>query len=445
MVHQLFRLSASCPVLLAAALALAVPRTPSAQGSGAAPPQIPLREGLTIVTAVGDPRGDFESIKRITRIDAERVRVEYSADLPPVDDADPLSQLLGGGCRDKNSDPKKRVHGSGTRIVIRKDLESARQYHPYFEVCTGQTHEYAGTTALGVSTTLLRELKTTGQTKISVASQGLGGALGNLIGSLLGAAGGGGAAKAGDEDLDFDTGTITRVEREPVKLKVIVNDQPVELPAIHARGRIGDDASEFWFLDDPANPLSLKWSMGDGKHLQAVKISFPPPPVTAPAPAPVPAPKPAPAPAASPAPPAPAPTPTPAPASAAASTDAAARIERELNDEGRAVVYGIYFDFASDRLKPESQPVLADIAKVMKQHPAWSLSVEGHTDNIGGDPYNLDLSKRRAAAVKQALVGDYQIEAKRLDTSGYGASRPKDTNATIEGRARNRRVELVKR
>ena len=412
--------------VVAVTLAVAAPHTPSAQGTP--PPQIPLREGLTVVTAVGDQRGDFESIKRITHMDADRLRIEYSADLPPVNDADPLSQLLGGGCRDKNSDPKKSVHGTGTRIVVRKDLENARQYHPWFEVCSGQAHEYAGTTAIGVSGGLLKELEASGQTKLSVASMGLAGALGNLLGSFLNAAGGGKAKGIDTSDLDFDTGTITRVEREPVKFKVIVNDQPVELPAIHARGRIGDDAVEFWFLDDPANPLSLKWSMGDDKHLQAVKISFPPPAPTTSS-------------HTSAAGPGPRPVSAPVPATA----DTAARIEHELNDEGRAVVYGIYFDFASDRLKPESQPVLADIAKVMKQHPTWSLAVEGHTDNIGGDPYNLDLSKRRAAAVKQALVTDYQIETGRLDPSGYGASRPKDTNSTIEGRARNRRVELVKR
>jgi outer membrane protein OmpA-like peptidoglycan-associated protein len=437
MADRLIRCPSSPTLLLTAVLAVAATRVPQAQRSAAAQPQIPLREGLTVVTAVGDARGDFESIKRIVRMDADRLRIEYSADLPPVDESDPLSQLLGAGCRDKNSDPKKKVHGTGTRIVVRKDLNSAREYHPWFEVCSGQVHEFEGTTALGVSAAVLTELKTSGQVKISIAGSGLGGALGNLLGSLLGAAAGGGAKRADVSDVDFDTGTITRVERDPVRFKIIVNDEPVELPAVHARGRIGDDAAEFWFLDDPANPLSLKWSMGDQKHLQAVKISFPPA-TAAPAPAaPKPAPAPAPTPAAAPPPRSPAPTAAPA--------DTATRIERQLNDEGRAIVYGIYFDFASERLKPESQPVLTDIAKVLKQHPTWALAVEGHTDNIGGDAYNLDLSKRRAAAVKQALVADYQIDAKRLDPSGYGASRPKDTNSTLEGRARNRRVELVKR
>ena len=78
------------------------------------------------------------------------------------------------------------------------------------------------------------------------------------------------------------------------------------------------------------------------------------------------------------------------------------------------------------------------------KNPAWKLSVEGHTDNVGGDAYNLDLSNRRAAAVKQALVERLQVAADRLTTTGFGASRPRETNDTLEGRARNRRVELVR-
>ena len=104
----------------------------------------------------------------------------------------------------------------------------------------------------------------------------------------------------------------------------------------------------------------------------------------------------------------------------------------------------IYFDFNKATLKPESAPVLKEIADAMTHNPDWKLTVEGHTDNIGGDTYNLDLSKRRAASVKQALVSRYNIAPDRLLTGGYGASRPVETNDTLEGRARNRRVELVR-
>jgi outer membrane protein OmpA-like peptidoglycan-associated protein len=108
------------------------------------------------------------------------------------------------------------------------------------------------------------------------------------------------------------------------------------------------------------------------------------------------------------------------------------------------VVYGIYFDSGSDRIRDESNAVLEDIAKMLRQNAGWSLAVEGHTDNLGGDAYNVDLAKRRAAAVKQALVAHYKVDAKRLHPTGFGASKPKDTNDTVEGRAHNRRVELVR-
>ena len=119
-------------------------------------------------------------------------------------------------------------------------------------------------------------------------------------------------------------------------------------------------------------------------------------------------------------------------------------VEKQLIEDKRAVTYGIYFDFNKDTLKPESGPVLKEIADAMTHNPDWKLTVEGHTDNIGGDVYNLDLSKRRAAAVKEALVSQYNIAPDRLLTNGFGASRPVAPNDTLEGRARNRRVELVR-
>jgi outer membrane protein OmpA-like peptidoglycan-associated protein len=119
-------------------------------------------------------------------------------------------------------------------------------------------------------------------------------------------------------------------------------------------------------------------------------------------------------------------------------------LEKQLIKDKRAVTYGIYFDFNRDTLKPESEPVLKEIAQAMTDNPDWNLTVEGHTDNIGGDSYNLELSRRRAASVKQALVSHYTIAPERLLTGGFGASRPVETNDTLEGRARNRRVELVR-
>jgi outer membrane protein OmpA-like peptidoglycan-associated protein len=102
----------------------------------------------------------------------------------------------------------------------------------------------------------------------------------------------------------------------------------------------------------------------------------------------------------------------------------------------------IYFDFDRDTLRPESGPVLKEIADDLANHPDWQLSIGGHTDNIGPEGYNLDLSRRRAAAVKRALVDEYHIDSERLTTEGFGASRPKESNETRKGRAHNRRVQL---
>ena len=115
-----------------------------------------------------------------------------------------------------------------------------------------------------------------------------------------------------------------------------------------------------------------------------------------------------------------------------------------LAEEGRVSTHGILFDVGSDQLRPESTPTLKQIGDMLTQHPALKLTIEGHTDNVGGDAANQALSERRAAAVKQYLVSTYLIDAGRLATKGFGASKPVSPNATAEGRQNNRRVELVK-
>jgi outer membrane protein OmpA-like peptidoglycan-associated protein len=117
-------------------------------------------------------------------------------------------------------------------------------------------------------------------------------------------------------------------------------------------------------------------------------------------------------------------------------------MEQALAAKKPVEVYGIYFDFDSATIKPESEEVLQQIAGILRKNPDWKLNVSGHTDNIGDNSFNLGLSQRRAAAVKDALVTRYKIAPDRLATSGYGASQPIESNKTLEGRARNRRVEL---
>lgn len=121
---------------------------------------------------------------------------------------------------------------------------------------------------------------------------------------------------------------------------------------------------------------------------------------------------------------------------------------RELYDalatEGRVVARGILFDIGSDRLRPESTPVLTEIGEALRAHPDLSLRIEGHTDSVGDPDMNQTLSEARAAAVRRYLVDRYAVDAARLEAVGLGETRPVDTNESPEGRQNNRRVELAR-
>jgi OOP family OmpA-OmpF porin len=115
----------------------------------------------------------------------------------------------------------------------------------------------------------------------------------------------------------------------------------------------------------------------------------------------------------------------------------------DLSKVGHASIYGIYFDTAKSVIKPESKQAIAEIGKLLNAQPALKLHVVGHTDNVGGLPSNMTLSKQRAEAVVNALVNDHRIAAARLIPNGVGPLAPVASNAAEDGRAKNRRVELV--
>ena len=116
----------------------------------------------------------------------------------------------------------------------------------------------------------------------------------------------------------------------------------------------------------------------------------------------------------------------------------------KLITEGKLVTRGILFDSGSDKIKPESYGTLKDIATVLTENPDVKVQIVGHTDSDGEDATNLELSKKRAAAVKEALTKEFQIDASRMQTDGKGESQPTDKNDTSVGKANNRRVEFVK-
>jgi outer membrane protein OmpA-like peptidoglycan-associated protein len=205
-------------------------------------------------------------------------------------------------------------------------------------------------------------------------------------------------------------GTMKRVEPGTIPFAVLVNNHAVALPAIHLRGVLGYKGerydSDMQVYADPAFPLVLAHTVprgangGHGGGGRVVSISYP-------------------------------------------DSDASKRMEDDLAAKRPVEVYDIYFDYNSAEIKPASDSVLQELGAIMRRHPDWKLSVTGHTDSIGGTGSgNRVLSERRAAAVKEALSSRYGVAADRLDIGGAGDSQPLATNATLEGRARNRRVEL---
>ena len=123
----------------------------------------------------------------------------------------------------------------------------------------------------------------------------------------------------------------------------------------------------------------------------------------------------------------------------------ATQMHSALTDQGRVSLYGIHFDFDKDTIQPESKPTLDEIGALLKSDRSLRLTVIGHTDSKGGRDYNLDLSRRRADNVVNALVNDYGIDPARLNPRGAGSSEPLAANDTDANRALNRRVELVRK
>jgi outer membrane protein OmpA-like peptidoglycan-associated protein len=340
--------------------------------------RIPLQPGTVVTTAWGIKNGDVET--RDTVAASQPTSLTFSADAPAYKDD------LGHDWKGSNS----------RHTVCNNDFATADTYATV--TGTNMPEIVHGLTRLRLSDKSFNELKSAGKTDLiywDVISNG-------------------DAVKPTHEG-----GLLTRVEPQDIPYPMIVNDQRVNLPVIHLAGvmdSVGKDptpkkdrpyhsAADMYVIDDPLDPLVLMFKLKDPKlhdgkfRVEVTKIDYPVPhPVNL--------------------------------------------VEKQLAEQKRAVTWGIYFDFNKDTIKPESAPVLKQIVQAMTDNPEWKLTVEGNTDNIGGDAYNLDLSKRRAAAVKEALVTQYHIAPDRLSTNGFGASHPIDTNETLEGRARNRRVEL---
>lgn len=271
---------------------------------------------------------------------------------------------------------------SVVRRVPAEDQRTARRMRIHFH--TGDAEQFTGTVP-GFSAAMVNDLRSTGRTRITFLD----------IGSIFG-------MSMIRREL---SGTIVRVDANPTTLPMLVNGRRTRLQVIHAAGRLSDasgsEAVEFHVLDDPTNPIVLR-SGGPGFSASVVKIEYPQP------------------------------------------TGSSQTLEQQLAKDRRAEIYGIYFSFARADLRAQSEIVLREITSTLAQHPDWTLRIDGHTDGIGSEGANLDLSRRRATAVKSDLMKHHGIATERLTTGGFGESQPKADNATAEGRALNRRVELTR-
>jgi outer membrane protein OmpA-like peptidoglycan-associated protein len=199
-----------------------------------------------------------------------------------------------------------------------------------------------------------------------------------------------------------------KLAKKRVKVPIIVEDRLLEVPAVQATGQFGTGSrtaqGQFLFLDNQNNPLMLesivKYSWEDQPRIERiVRVT--------------------------------------------AGASMRSEMEQALETLRKYDIYGIHFEFDSARILGESSSIVKDVATTLKNNPLWTLQINGHTDSIGDEAYNQQLSRERAAAVESALVR-LGVDPKRLKSVGLGESKPKGKNATLQGRALNRRVELVR-
>jgi outer membrane protein OmpA-like peptidoglycan-associated protein len=297
---------------------------------------------------------------------------------------------------------------------------------------TADPDKFPGQTFLTTSSAALAALKTSGETPfvVGINEQGDLGGLAKFAGaSVPGGSTAPGNARTpplagamalffGGGERHYYRGTLQRVDTAPVIFSVLLNGVRTDVPAVHARGQLKfadrQIMADFYWLDAPEFPLTLKWAIsnaGGEAHEIVTKIDQ---------------------------------------GDAGGTSDQRGAARGHMPDIAGALggnachaeLHGVYFATGSAELLPPSGPALKALAQVLAINPSWAVTVEGHTDNFGSGDYNLDLSTRRANAVRRALITEYHVAAGRLAAKGYGLTRPVETNATEEGRAHNRRVEI---
>ena len=294
------------------------------------------------------------------------------------------------------------VHASGDtargtfkRFVRRADLDTAPRWHQYYE--PGEPLEHPGYTAFSVSRAVYDQLHEAGSAQFSML--GFDDPPSGALGASLGFGGGRPAVVRW-------RGTLTRVGAGPERFPLLVGGRRVHVPALHLEARFtsrGESWSpHLWVLAQRDHPLILKL---EDRHrvFQTVRADL----------------------------------------GAAVADGGVAALEETLVRSCRVEVPGIYFEFDSAVLNPASDEAIAAIGGLLTRHADWTVTIEGHTDSIGTSIANQSLSEQRANAVRSRLTSR-GVAAARLRAVGYGQTKPRESNSTIAGRARNRRVELLR-
>jgi outer membrane protein OmpA-like peptidoglycan-associated protein len=318
-------------------------------------------------------------------------RADYEAVIVVTDvTAEGVASMVSWALPDpKAPDGVRRVKA---RMMNRaEDLRSAHRLITWY--LSGDAEVFPGAISSRLSSAMFDELKTQGSTAIvlGAVSASDGGVLGGLL-----------------TGRKYFRGTLARVGASSVR--VLVDGVATALPALQVKGQVavgGDQGElELWIYDSAEAPLLLKQRF-QGTESQLVRVQRPD-------------------------------------SNAHRGKLQGGGIDILGGATCRAELNGVYFLSCSAQLLPDSRPAIQAVAAALKAAPDWALTIEGHTDNIGTEASNLDLSKRRAEALKTELVTREGIAAARLATAGFGAKRPVDNNDTLVGRAHNRRVELVR-
>jgi outer membrane protein OmpA-like peptidoglycan-associated protein len=413
--------------LIACLFAISISNTPAsiaADTQQTIPPLARIQPvvGLVITSTVHSAYGstDTDTVHNYAALDTENW---YSVESGPPGEIDYFVRLGAPGDAQADQDTRHfRLH----RRVRREDLTQSTRMTLFYT--TADPDMYAGQTFAETSLKTLNLLKSGTEVPFVlgvISSEDMFGLQGLMSKLPAGQPAGGKSTATGplspaylagafamfSTSRDYYRGPLHRVESGPLTIPVLLNGERVSLPVIHASGtfKFGTRApvnAEFWWLDSPTYPLTLKWAF-DRSTLQVTRIDVP------------------------------------LSEGAKSGADGAiSQIAAGLDKSCHTELSGIYFNTGSAVLLEESQPTLKAVAAVIRQSNDGLLTIEGHTDNIGSAQYNQDLSERRAAAVREALISKYGVPATRLTAKGYGLTRPVETNTTVEGRAHNRRVEL---